>query len=97
MLLILVFKLFRSSFSPKFGLDFCWFWNKDLSLILTPNHLILVSLDSLFYQLSVDSIHKNHAYLGEKAPSEIWHNRLGHPHFWTLQNILKNIALLLTH
>ena len=29
--------------------------NKDFSLILSPNHLILASLDSLFYQLSVDS------------------------------------------
>ena len=26
--------------------------NKDISVILTPNHLILNSLDSLFHQLS---------------------------------------------
>ena len=35
------------------------------------------------------SIHKHHTYLREKAPTEIWHNRSGHPQFRTLQNILK--------
>ena len=43
------------------------------------------------------SIHKHHAYLGEKAPTETWHNRLGHPHFRILHNVLKNFELPLTH
>ena len=43
------------------------------------------------------SIHKHHAYLGEKAPTETWHNRLGHPHFRILQSIFKNFELPLTH
>ena len=43
------------------------------------------------------SIHKHHAYLGEKAPTETWHNRLGHPHFRILQNTSKNFELPLTH
>ena len=43
------------------------------------------------------SIQKHYAYLGEKASTDIWHNRLGHPHFRTLQHILKNLALPLTH
>ena len=45
----------------------------------------------------LDNIHKCHAYLGEKALTEIWHNRLGHPHFRILQNILKIFELPLTH
>ena len=43
------------------------------------------------------SIHKHHAFLGEREPTDIWHNRLGHPHFRTIQHILKNLALPLTH
>ena len=45
----------------------------------------------------LDNIHKCHAYLGEKALTETWHNRLGHPHFRILQNILKIFELPLTH
>ena len=45
-------------------MDFCWSSNKNFSLILSPNHLILVSLDSLFHQLSVNSkITKFHHHL----------------------------------
>ena len=46
--------------------------------------------DGLYF---LHSIHKHHAYLGEKAPTETWHNRLGHLHFRILQNILKNFEL----
>ena len=37
------------------------------------------------------------SYIGEKASPETWHNRLGHPHFRVLQNILNKYGLPLTH
>ena len=37
------------------------------------------------------------SYLGEKASPETWHHRLGHPHFWVLQNILNKFGLPVTH
>ena len=37
------------------------------------------------------------SYIGEKASPETWHNRLGHPHFRVLQNILNKYGLTLTH
>ena len=43
---------------------FFWFSKKDFSLILIPNHFILVSLYSLVHQISVDSkIVKFHHHL----------------------------------
>ena len=63
--------------------------NKTWHVLLKGTHI-----DGLYV---MHSIPKHHAYLGEKAPTKIWHNRLGHLHFRTLPNILKNIELPLTH
>ena len=43
--------------------DFCSFSNKDISLIFNSNHLIFISLNSLFHQLFVDSKIKFHDHL----------------------------------
>ena len=37
------------------------------------------------------------SYIGEKASPDTWHNRIGHPHFRVLQNILNKYGLLVTH
>ena len=37
------------------------------------------------------------SYIGEKASPDTWHNRLGHPHFRVLQNILNKYGLPITH
>ena len=37
------------------------------------------------------------SFLGEKVSPDIWHNRLGHPHFRVFQIILKDFELQLTH
>ena len=42
-------------YCPILVQNFGDFEKKDISLIIIPNHLIFVSLDSLFHRLSVDS------------------------------------------
>ena len=37
------------------------------------------------------------SYVGEKASSDTWHHRLGHPHFRVLQNNLNKYGLPITH
>ena len=37
------------------------------------------------------------SFLGEKVSPDIWHNRLGHPHFRVFQRILKDFEHPLTH